>query len=47
MDKRLGAVQPGDVKRAFEKHVNPKNLAIIQAGDFKKPAKDDVPPEKK
>jgi zinc protease len=47
LDKKLEAVQPGDVKKAFEKHVNPKNLAIIQAGDFKKPAKDDIPPPKK
>jgi zinc protease len=47
LDKRLGAVQPGDVKRAFEKYVNPKNLAVIQAGDLKKAEKDAPPPEKK
>jgi zinc protease len=46
LDKRIGAIQPDDVKKAFEKHVNPKNLAVIQAGDFKK-AKDTAPPEKK
>jgi zinc protease len=47
LEKRLAAIQPGDVKRAFEKHVNPKNLAIIQAGDFKKAQKEPPSPEKK
>jgi zinc protease len=46
LEKRLAAIQPDDVKKAFGKHVNPKNLAIIQAGDFKK-GKDTAPPEKK
>jgi zinc protease len=45
LDKRISAIQPGDVKKAFEKHVSPKNLAVIQAGDFKK-TKDAPPPEK-
>jgi zinc protease len=46
LDKKLGAVQPGDVKAAFDKHVTQKNLAVVQAGDLnKKDAKD--APEKK
>ena len=36
LEKRIESVQPGDVKRAFEKHVKPGELVIIQAGDFKK-----------
>jgi zinc protease len=49
LDKRLGAVQPSDVQKAFETHVNMKNLAIVQAGDFKKKddKKESPPPEKK
>lgn len=35
-EKQLAAVQPGDVKKAFGKHVNPKSIAVIQAGDFSK-----------
>ncbi len=47
LEKRLAAIQPGDVQKAFEKHVPQKNLAIIQAGDFKKAQKDPPVPEKK
>jgi predicted Zn-dependent peptidase len=36
LEKKIEALQPGDVKRAFEKHVNPKGLIVIQAGDFGK-----------
>lgn len=43
-EKRVSAVQPGDVKTVFGKHLTPKNLAIIHAGDF---TKKDAPPEKK
>jgi zinc protease len=35
-DKKLETIQPGDVQKAFNKYVSPKNLVIIQAGDFKK-----------
>jgi zinc protease len=48
LEKRIGAVQPGDVKASFDKHVTPKNIAVIQAGDLtKKDAKDAPAPEKK
>lgn len=43
LEKRIEAVQPDDVKAAFKKYVGPKDLAVIQAGDFKK---DDTPPKK-
>src|SRR5581483_7314183 len=43
-EKKVSAVQPGDVKAAFNRHLTPKNLAVVQAGDF---SKKDAPPEKK
>jgi zinc protease len=43
-EKKVSAVQPGDVKAAFNKHLTPKNLIVIHAGDFNKK---DAPPEKK
>jgi predicted Zn-dependent peptidase len=54
-EKKVSAVQPGDVKTAFNKYLTPKNLVVIQAGDFAKkggqPDKKDAPekkePEKK
>ncbi|MBX9623042.1 MAG: insulinase family protein [Gemmataceae bacterium] len=39
-EKKVGELQPGDVKAAFGKHLDPKKLAVIQAGDFTK-AKDE------
>ena len=36
LEKKIEALQPGDVKKAFDKHVKPGELVIIQAGDFKK-----------
>ncbi len=36
LEKKIERLQPGDVKKAFEKHVKPGELVIIQAGDFKK-----------
>ena len=35
-EKRIEALTPDDVKAAFKKHVDPKKLVIIRAGDFKK-----------
>ena len=43
-EKKVSAVQPGDVKAAFNRHLTPKNLAVIHAGDFNKK---EAPPEKK
>ena len=36
LEKKIEALQPDDVKRAFDKHVKPGELVIIHAGDFKK-----------
>ena len=36
LEKKIEGLQPGDVKKAFEKHVKPGELVIIQAGDFEK-----------
>ena len=30
------ALTPDDVKGAFRRHIDPKKLVIIRAGDFKK-----------
>jgi zinc protease len=35
-EKRIEALTPEAVKAAFQKHVDPKKLVIIRAGDFKK-----------
>ncbi|HUR54424.1 MAG TPA: insulinase family protein, partial [Gemmataceae bacterium] len=35
-EKKIETIQPGDVQKAFTKHVDPKKLVIVQAGDFKK-----------
>jgi zinc protease len=35
-EKRIQALTPEDVKAAFGKHIDPKKLVIIRAGDFKK-----------
>lgn len=36
MEKRIAELTPEQIRQAFLKHVNPKNLVIIRAGDFKK-----------
>ena len=36
LEKRIEALTPEDVILAFRKHVDPKKLVIIRAGDFKK-----------
>jgi zinc protease len=36
VEKRIAALTPEDVKAAFRKYIDPKKLAIIRAGDFKK-----------
>jgi zinc protease len=36
LDKRITALTPEDVKAAFRKYIEPKKLAIVRAGDFKK-----------
>jgi len=35
-EKAIQALTPGDVAYAFRKHIDPKKLIIIRAGDFKK-----------
>ncbi len=36
LEKRIEALQPADIKKAFDLLVDPKNLVIIQAGDLPK-----------
>jgi len=36
LEKKIAALTPDDVKAAFRKHIDPKKLVIIRAGDFKK-----------
>ncbi len=36
LEKKIEALQPGDIQKAFEKHVKPGGLIVIQAGDFEK-----------
>jgi len=36
LEKKIEALQPADIKKAFDKHVKPGELVIIQAGDFEK-----------
>jgi zinc protease len=36
LEKRIAALTPDEVKEAFRKHVDPRRLVIIRAGDFKK-----------
>jgi len=39
LEKKIEALQPGDIKKAFDKLIDQKKLVIIQAGDLdKKPA---------
>jgi len=35
-EKKIAALTPEDVRIAFKKHIDPKKLVIIRAGDFKK-----------
>jgi zinc protease len=35
-EKRIAALTPDEVKEAFRKHIDPKKLVIVRAGDFKK-----------
>ena len=36
LEKRLAAVTPADVKAVFDKFLVPSDLAVVEAGDFKK-----------
>jgi zinc protease len=36
IEKKIAALTPEDVKAAFRKHIDPKKLVILRAGDFKK-----------
>ncbi len=36
LEKKIEALQPGDIKRAFDKFLKQGNLSIVQAGDFTK-----------
>ena len=46
-EKRLDAVTPADVSRAFAKVLDPKKLVVVQAGDFAKAKDAPKEPEKK
>jgi zinc protease len=35
-EKRIAALTADDVRAAFRKHIDPKKLVIVRAGDFKK-----------
>ena len=35
-EKQIEALQPGDIKKAFDQYVKPKDLVIIQSGDLPK-----------
>jgi zinc protease len=35
-EKKIATLTPEDVRAAFKKHIDPKKLVIIRAGDFKK-----------
>jgi zinc protease len=36
VEKKIAALTPEEVREAFRKHIDPKKLVIIRAGDFKK-----------
>jgi zinc protease len=36
LEKRIDALQPGDLKRTFDALLDPAKLVIVEAGDFKK-----------
>ena len=36
LEKRTAGLTPDEVRAAFRKHIDPKKLVIIRAGDFKK-----------
>ena len=48
-EKQIEKLQPADIKKAFDKHLKPADLVVIQAGDFKKAEekKDEKKDEKK
>ena len=35
-EKQIEALTPNDIRKAFEKHIDPSKLIIVRAGDFKK-----------
>jgi zinc protease len=35
LEKKIEALTPEQVSAAFKKHIDPKKLVIVQAGDFK------------
>jgi zinc protease len=36
IETKTAALTPEEVRAAFRKHIDPKKLAIVRAGDFKK-----------
>lgn len=44
LEKQVEKMEPGDIKKAFDKLVDPKRMVVIKAGDLKKK---DEPEEKK
>ncbi len=36
MEKKIADLTPEDIRKAFQKRIDPKKLVIIRAGDFKK-----------
>jgi zinc protease len=36
LEKRIAALTPEEVRTAFQRHIDPKRLVIVRAGDFKK-----------
>jgi zinc protease len=36
VEKKIAALSPEDIRKAFQKHIDPNKLTIIRAGDFKK-----------
>ena len=47
LEKKIDAVQPGAVKKAFDTLVDPKKLVVVEAGDLSKAGKKDESGEKK
>jgi zinc protease len=38
LEKKIEALTPEQITAALKKHINPKNLVVVTAGDFEKPA---------
>jgi len=36
-EKKIAALTPEQIKAALKRHIDPKKLVIVEAGDFKKP----------